>query len=229
MDDGFRSDPAPSAPGDESGGMVRCEVTGKPVPAEDAVEFQGKIVSAEGKAILLGILRNGGDPADHGRTESLRPGFWRRFLCSSLDMVILIAGVMVFAFVFFFAIDTRLTGDEELFVTWFAQAMVFVYYTVMHAVFGKTVGKMAGGVRVVTMAGEPIGWWTSLVRAFWYCGVTMVLAVAGTFIGGGGGSLLGILSSVYNWANAIVLLADREYNRALHDLLAGTRVVMDRR
>ncbi len=43
----------------------------------------------------------------------------------------------------------------------------FVYYIVMEAMQGATVGKMALGIRVVKLDGSPISWWDSIVRNLW--------------------------------------------------------------
>jgi uncharacterized RDD family membrane protein YckC len=43
----------------------------------------------------------------------------------------------------------------------------FVYFIVMEAVLGATVGKMALGIRVVKLDGSPISWWQSIVRNLW--------------------------------------------------------------
>jgi uncharacterized RDD family membrane protein YckC len=43
----------------------------------------------------------------------------------------------------------------------------FVYFIVMEAMLGATVGKMALGIRVVKLDGSPISWWDSIVRNLW--------------------------------------------------------------
>jgi len=43
-------------------------------------------------------------------------------------------------------------------------ALPFAYYIVMEALQGATVGKMALGIRVVTLDGSPISWGASIVR-----------------------------------------------------------------
>jgi uncharacterized RDD family membrane protein YckC len=45
--------------------------------------------------------------------------------------------------------------------------MPFVYFIVMEALLGATVGKMALGIRVVKLDGSPISWWDSIVRNLW--------------------------------------------------------------
>lgn len=67
---------------------------------------------------------------------------------------------------------------------------------------GRTLGKMAGRVRVVKKNGEPIGFFRAFIREH----------------------VLKLLLSPLMWAS-LLMIAFREDGRALHDFLAGTRVV----
>lgn len=220
--------PDPSRPPPQ----VRCEVTGKFVDPEDTVEFQGKVVSAEGKNRLLAHMLGGWDSPTE-RTLS-RPSFWRRLLCSMLDgflMTIIIVVVNVGI------LRTRQTdgfsvyySTRELYATLFSYALPFLYYAYMHYKYGRSLGKMAGGYRVVNMAdGLPISARTSFVRAFWSNGLSLF------FLGGamlffrtpGVLAALNVIIAIYGVVNYISLPMDQEYNRPLHDRFAGTRVVMD--
>lgn len=205
--------------------LVRCEVTGKLVAVEDTVEFHGRTVSAEGKEILLRELRNSDDASVVGE-ELVRPGFWRRFLCSILDSAILIAVFAVLTVVIL--AGSRRGADHARILMQFmiiAGIVSFLYFALMHATFGKTLGKMAGGFRVVNMDGTPITTHTAFMRAFWSSGILVVITVLG--ITTASEETMGWVGNIYNLVNGIVLVADGDYNRALHDRLAGTRTVMD--
>lgn len=89
-----------------------------------------------------------------------------------------------------------------------AMAAAFALYTTVSLVLwrGKTLGKHAVGIRVVREDGAAPDWRTALVRQ------VPIQAVAGSLL-----PLVGLAD--YLWP-----LGDRQ-NRALHDLLAKTRVV----
>ncbi len=79
------------------------------------------------------------------------------------------------------------------------------YIVWMHGKWGQTLGKMATGVQVVKVTGEPIGYG----RAF--------------------GRWLGTLLSGITLGIGYVMAGLRSDKRALHDLVAGTRVIKVRR
>ena len=76
------------------------------------------------------------------------------------------------------------------------------YVVVLTRTGGQTFGKMAFGVRVVDRAGRPVTTAVALVRA------------------------LGYLVSVLPFGLGLVVMFFDTQGRALHDLLAGTRVLM---
>ena len=51
-------------------GMGKCSITGKSYPEDELVTFQGQLVSAEGKQILLDRLRIGADAQSPGITRT---------------------------------------------------------------------------------------------------------------------------------------------------------------
>ena len=78
------------------------------------------------------------------------------------------------------------------------------YIVLMHGTTGRTLGKMLVGARVVGVSGEPIGYLRALARYLaWF--VSAFPALLG-----------------------FALAAARPDRRALHDLMAGTRVVRTR-
>jgi uncharacterized RDD family membrane protein YckC len=80
-------------------------------------------------------------------------------------------------------------------------AMAFVYFTALHRGGGQTIGKAVVGVRVCTLALDPVGTLRSLFRTLCY--------LASSSFGGIG----------------FLLAAITPRKRAWHDLLAGTCVV----
>lgn len=96
-------------------------------------------------------------------------------------------------------------------------ALVLVYDTVLHARWGRTLGKRLVGVRVVTVAGEAVPPGRALLRAaaFALPMATRPVPVLGLVAG------LGWVAGV-----SLILRADQE-RRALHDRLAGTMVVTE--
>lgn len=215
-------DAPPPLPPQEQRPLVRCEVTGRMVAPEDAVEFRGKTVSAEGKEILLRQLMDGG--AAPGVLT--HPGFLRRVLCYLLDCVVLtIFGLPLTIYNLSQGMDTS-TGAMPVFLQGLAVLCTFLYPALMHGAYGKTLGKMAGRCRVVNMDGTPVTYGTAAARAFWSNAVLGIPAVVYLF-SPGIGLVLNVMTGLYGLINGIVLLVDGDMNRALHDRFAGTRVVMD--
>lgn len=137
-------------------------------------------------------------------TEAARPaGFWLRAVALAIDVIVFALVQMSFGVVATLVFGA---GVKELpafqssatFFTWIVFAAA--YTTVLHAVAGQTLGKLAVGARVVDVAGEPPRLGTSFLRYLGYWASTATL---------GFGYLMAAL---------------RRDKRALHDLIAGTRV-----
>ncbi|HKW91015.1 MAG TPA: RDD family protein [Methylomirabilota bacterium] len=129
---------------------------------------------------------------------STRPaGFWIRVVATAIDGVCVMAGELAFALVVWLFLDDRL-------VTVAGRAFRFVagicYPVIFHWLWGQTLGKMAVRVRVVTLDGGPLTLGRAIVRQIGY----WISAV-----------MLGI---------GYLVAAFRGDKRALHDLIAGTRV-----
>jgi uncharacterized RDD family membrane protein YckC len=80
-----------------------------------------------------------------------------------------------------------------------------LYSTVLHAAGGQTLGKLVAGVRVIDVDGEPLTVGAALLRWFAYF---VSLAPLGT---------------------GFLMAGLRRDKRALHDLIAGSRVERERR
>jgi uncharacterized RDD family membrane protein YckC len=136
-------------------------------------------------------------------TVAPRPGgFWRRAFALLVDAgvvwVLLRVGDAAGA-----ALD-RWDLPARAFASAWTLVVPAAYYVVLHGSGGRTLGKALAGVRVVTATGEPLGYGRALARQLAWLLSPLTLGV-------------GFLVAVTR--------ADR---RALHDLVAGTRVVRSR-
>ena len=146
-------------------------------------------------------------PLDSSAPADTRPaGFWVRTVALGLDFV-------VFALVQFSfgRIAGRLFGPEiadswvlRLDLIVFTIVFSAAYTTTLHAFGGQTIGKMIVGVRVVGLDGEPPTPGPAFMR---YLAYFVSLATLGI-----GYAMAGL----------------RRDKRALHDLMAGTRVERSR-
>lgn len=203
----------------------RCQVTGRTLPAEDLVTFQGMLVSAEGKQILIERLKSGKELP----SALERPTFLRRFGSWLLDCLALITlcGIAMLIWV----VSTGSSSEDLVKIRgWLPLAAVitqFIYLWVAHARYGQTVGKFICHLRVVNRDGSPISVGTAFLRAFIFVlpgifraiallsGDRVMLNVSAKF-----GSLIWILIIA-------MALADRKMQRSLHDRIAGTRVIQE--
>jgi uncharacterized RDD family membrane protein YckC len=136
--------------------------------------------------------------------EETRPaGFWIRAAAAALDLGLVVAVERSFQAV------ARLTVGSPAMEAWgvgstvalFALLFAAAYATVLHALDGQTVGKLLMGVRVVSLAGGAPTGGQAFLR--W----------------------LGYWASLVPVGLGYLMAGLRADKRALHDLLAGTRVV----
>ncbi len=223
---GLQGNPQPAT------GMGQCSVTGKAYPEDELVTFQGQLVSAEGKQILLDRLQTGADMSD----ELGRPGVWRRFGCIFLDGILL----TVFAFLLrammgvpFIAPATdpkflhqRIAADSVVF------AVEILYFGLLHGWQGKSIGKIVGHLRVVNLDGTSISKRKAFGRAIAYEFGGLMIVLASIFGVGLGNSVIVlsglILGLVWIATDNICALADARLQRSLHDRICGTRVIFER-
>ncbi|MDR1744634.1 MAG: RDD family protein [Planctomycetota bacterium] len=172
-------------------------------------------------------------PADNEFEFLPRPGFWRRFFCWLLDMTVLVVVCGVVNY-FILGIDPPDPGNapdalppDPSNIEFVANAaLAFLYFALMHGRFGKTLGKMLGRFRVVAMNGSPIGYRAAFVRAFWSTGIFALIEMPRLLFPDSGLGWLSDVGALYLIANCLALVWDQRHNRALHDLLAGTRVAV---
>lgn len=134
-------------------------------------------------------------------------GFWIRFVAILVDGLCLWVVGFVVRFVavrFFAGILGRRWGGEIVVMA----VLIFIlmlpgalYYILFHWKWGQTLGKMALRLRVVTVDGFPISLGTSVLRYFGYLLSALILLIG------------------------YIMVGFRQDKRALHDLLAKTRVV----
>ena len=136
-------------------------------------------------------------------TDGRPAGFWIRALALLIDGVIVLfvqftLGVMA----------RRLFGPEveddmayQSGIVLFTLLFTLLYTSALHAVGGQTIGKMVARVRVVGLDGEPPAFGTALLRYFGY-----------------------FASLFFTLTLGYVMAGLRRDRRALHDLIAGTRV-----
>ena len=129
-------------------------------------------------------------------------GFWIRALAAGLDFV-------VFAFVQFSLglIGRRMLGGDidsaatlKPLAAFFTLLFAGAYTTVLHSLAGQTIGKMLVGIRVVAGEDGPPPFGAALLRFGAY------------------------FASVATVTLGFVMAGLRHDKRALHDLIAGTRV-----
>ena len=198
--------------------MGQCAVTGKMVPEDELVTIQGQRVCAEGKAILLDRLKAG----ENAPGELTKPGVMRRFGCIFLDGLIIGVPVAIVSFLMAAGkASPMMLGAFSL----VAVIIQIVYFGQLHGTRGQSVGKMAGSLRVINMNGSPITLQTGYIRAVAYVGPSVLAALA-TIIGV---AVIVMVANaivvIYGLINVLMALFDRKMQRALHDRIAGTRVI----
>ncbi len=131
-------------------------------------------------------------------TGALRPaGFWIRAAAVLIDVILVMAAEVAFGFLLWAVTDDRLAAAASRAFRFLASPCYFVF---LHWARGQTVGKMALQIRVVMLNGDPLPFGLSVLR---HLGSWLSAVILG----------LGYL-----------LAALRADKRALHDLIAGTRV-----
>jgi uncharacterized RDD family membrane protein YckC len=199
--------------------LAQCSVTGKMVPEDELVTIQGHRVCAEGKAILLERLKSG--EALPGESE--KPTVLRRFGCIFLDGLIIGVPLAIIN-----AVIARGGASPATLglISLVGNTVNVIYFGQLHGSRGQSVGKMAGKLKVVNnLDGSPITLQTAYVRALAYVGPSYLSGLALVL---GNGALIGVASiavGAYGIINVLMALFDKNRQRALHDRIAGTRVI----
>ena len=131
-------------------------------------------------------------------------GFWIRCAASVLDYAfMLLVGAVVVVIARLLWGGSRVEASLVLLAGLTAFNLLFgaLYYILLHWILGQTLGKVLLGLRVVTVSGGSLSLGTSLLR--W----------------------IGYLFSLLPFLAGYVMAGVRHDKRALHDLIAGTRVI----
>jgi uncharacterized RDD family membrane protein YckC len=189
---------------------VQCNVCKQTFPADQTIQYGSVNVCAGCKPTFLQGLREGATVT--GTLELA--GLGARVGAKILDMIILYGLQTLLNFTVFAGLNSAVQGaagggPANLSSALGAMAALtlvgfiihFAYQTLFLHWKGQTPGKMALKIKVVTPEGAPLGWGKSLGRP-----------------------LAEILSGCILYIGYIIAFFDDE-KRALHDRLAGTRVV----
>jgi uncharacterized RDD family membrane protein YckC len=168
--------------------------------------------------------------------------FWQRLAAALIDFVL--TSLVVVSLGKLCAISKALA---DVFVVPLA-LFAFVYSSVGHALYGRTVGKHLLKIRVVRLDGTRIGWNEAVRRSsvdglfgvVWLIGLEAALSqlTADTFRGQSWSTLykslaalippyvssIMVLSGYWGWSEIATMLLNRQ-RRALHDFIGSTRVV----
>lgn len=136
-------------------------------------------------------------------TEPAPAGFWVRFAAVLVDLLVFILVEILLTFTAGVIWGPHI-ADVPLFavtVSVFMFAYGTAYYVILHAVCGQTVGKMLMRAQVVELDGRPLRFESAVLRSFGYA------------------------ISALTFGIGFLLAGLRRDKRALHDLIAGTRVI----
>ena len=172
--------------------------------------------------------------------------FWQRFAATGIDLLILFPLMLVQARIGAASKNTALA----LAVPWIVLAVGYSIYC--HGRFGKTIGKSVMGIRVSRLTGERIGWREAWLRSsVEMCLAAIVtvgwlIALASTtdaeFYGAAASRYPDNVSvhqppwaiwaswvqQTWFWSELVTMLFNKR-RRALHDFVAGTVVISDRK
>jgi uncharacterized RDD family membrane protein YckC len=151
-------------------------------------------------------------------------GWWSRVAATLIDGLIVGVGALVIIALFGAVFSVGFFESEEtgvvalvvgLMLSFLAVAIVALLYAplMMDRTNGKTLGRMAMGIRVVRANGQPMTFGWAMLRE---------VAVKALLFGFAGSLTFGLA----NLADVLWPLWDDE-NRALHDFIVDTRVVRD--
>ncbi len=186
-----------------------CAECGQVFSKDQTILLGSAFVCATCKPIYLQRLREG--VVRQAATEQRYAGFWIRFVAKFIDGVVLL--ILVFGPVILLTValapkmrpgeapslaGIAIQGGASL----FELLVRIAYNTYFIGRFGATLGKMAVGLKVITVEGAPPTYWRAFGRA-WAEQLSRIVCFIGYIIAG-----------------------FDEQKRALHDHICNTRVVM---
>ncbi len=183
-----------------SGSTQFCTNCGQGFPPDDLVRFGDQLICANCKPRFVQQMREGVSATG----TFVYGGFWRRFVAILLDWIILLVVLAPLQFLLLPRSGVASYASLSIigltsFAVQIGIAMAYEVYFVSHK--SATPGKMIMGMKVITPDGGPI----SVGRSF--------------------GRYFGKLLSSFTLTIGYIIAGFDSQKRALHDYLAGTRVV----
>src|SRR5437667_12036427 len=86
-------------------------------------------------------------------------GFWRRLAALLVDILVWLPFLPLVIWI------SPLSKLAAIGVDYSYYGILQAYTPYFHARWGQTIGKMAAGIKVVKLNGEPIGWREALIRS----------------------------------------------------------------
>ena len=203
--------PAPTAATATGGTLQACSQCGNVLPSENLIPLGGSLVCAACKPLYIQKMREG-LPATSGGGAMEYAGFWIRLVAKMVDGLVLGLVIGIAVVIGIFLTSSRRPGGGPAFMTGMGLGLQLliqvgsVFLTLLYnwfflSKYGATPGKMACSLKVVTPAGAPLSSGQALGR----CASE-------------------ILSQIICYIGYIIAAFDSE-KRALHDRIAGTRVI----
>ena len=151
-------------------------------------------------------------------------GWWRRAGAQIIDGLIIVIGAVLLMIAITAPFSLGFAASEDagwisvfvgLLIAVICVAIVSLLYApaLMSRTNGKTLGRMATGIRVVRASGEPITFGFAMLREV--AVKALLFGIAGAITGG-----------IANLVDVLWPLWDEE-NRALHDFVVNTRTIID--
>ena len=156
----------------------------------------------------------------------------RRFLCAIIDIFLLV-GIHCIIVIY----DTASPQWLPEYLHWLYGAKIEVmritYFVVMHGLFGQTIGKMLGGIAVVTLDNAKISYRQSILREFASAsGPNLLYALfLRPFLPWESMASYAVRSLLYLcWIfDYSMIFFDKERRQAFHDRVAKTKVIEKRK
>lgn len=144
--------------------------------------------------------------------KAAKAGLGKRFVAWFLDalLIAIVFSVIAFGLGALLGLGTQsenagLAVLVDLIVAFVGLVAYFVYHTVMEAVYGYTLGKLAMDIVVTTESGEPVSWGGSIIRN--------AVRIIGRFL------------FPFSWLLAVFLIVVSDEQQRLGDMVASTYVV----
>jgi uncharacterized RDD family membrane protein YckC len=217
----LNADPGPAP---QSHICARC---GKPAPLDTLLQIEGQLICADCKPLCLQLVREGGSMTVASGVRYA--GFWIRGVAIFIDALIFLTVETLLWLVlgknWWDALDLGLHHPTNIFFDWSLQdwlifalriTLGLIYATILVARYGGTLGKLALGLRVVTIEGDSLSYKAAFHRelATYLSFLPFILPVPDT-----------VMFLLLPCLGGLVIAAFDSQKRALHDHICQTRVV----